>query len=105
MRIVLPDKALYAGPAIVDHPIVGCPEARRLAGMSENTYLVTGMSCGHCAQSVTEELTEVPGVENVTVDVETGHVTVRSAEALDETAVRAAVEEAGYTYEGLASLV
>jgi copper chaperone CopZ len=73
--------------------------------MSETSYLVTGMSCGHCAQSVTEELTELAGVENVTVDVEAGHVTVRSAEALDEAAVRAAVEEAGYDYRGLVTLV
>jgi len=73
--------------------------------MIENSYLVTGMSCGHCAQSVTEELTAVAGVEDVTVDVETGRVQVRSATALAEPEVRAAVEEAGYTYEGLATLV
>ena len=73
--------------------------------MIENSYLVTGMSCGHCAQSVTEELTEVPGVEDVTVDVETGRVQVRSTAPLDEAAVRAAVEEAGYTYGGVGTLV
>ncbi|WP_033290977.1 heavy-metal-associated domain-containing protein [Amycolatopsis jejuensis] len=73
--------------------------------MIENGYLVTGMSCGHCAQSVTEEITAVSGVENVRVDVETGHVKVQSTHALDEAAVRAAVEEAGYTYGGLVALV
>ncbi|WP_020663054.1 heavy-metal-associated domain-containing protein [Amycolatopsis benzoatilytica] len=73
--------------------------------MIENSYLVTGMSCGHCAQSVTEELTALPGVENVTVDIETGRVQVRSASPLDEAAVRAAVEEAGYSYGGLGTLV
>ncbi|WIX80280.1 heavy-metal-associated domain-containing protein [Amycolatopsis carbonis] len=73
--------------------------------MIENGYTVSGMSCGHCAQSVTEEITELPGVESVEVDVETGRVVVRSAEELTEDAVRSAVEEAGYTYEGTAVLV
>jgi copper chaperone len=73
--------------------------------MIEHGYTVSGMSCGHCAQSVTEELAAVPGVTEVSVDVETGRVTVKSTEALAEDAVRAAVEEAGYTYEGTTALV
>ena len=66
--------------------------------MSDHTFTgtVTGMTCGHCAASVTEELTELAGVETVDVVVETGAVTVTSATPLDESAVRAAVEEAGY---------
>jgi copper chaperone CopZ len=65
--------------------------------MSETqTWTVTGMTCGHCAASVTEEISEIDGVENVDVGVETGAVTVPSAEPLDHAAVRAAVEEAGY---------
>ncbi|MEC3975456.1 heavy-metal-associated domain-containing protein [Amycolatopsis sp. H20-H5] len=64
--------------------------------MIESTYTVTGMSCGHCAQSVTEELTGLAGVAEVTVDVSTGRVTVRGEAALPESDVRAAVEEAGY---------
>ncbi len=65
--------------------------------MSETTtYTVTGMTCGHCAASVTEEISEVPGVEQVDVVVETGAVTVTSAAPLDPGAVQAAVEEAGY---------
>jgi copper chaperone len=60
------------------------------------TYTVQGMTCGHCVASVTEEVQEIPGVENVDVVLETGSVTVTSAEPLDDTAVRAAVEEAGY---------
>ena len=63
---------------------------------TSQTYIVTGMTCGHCAASVTEELTELAGVETVDVVVETGAVTVTSATPLDESAVRAAVEEAGY---------
>ncbi|WP_072481774.1 heavy-metal-associated domain-containing protein [Amycolatopsis australiensis] len=73
--------------------------------MIEHGYTVSGMSCGHCAQSVTEELTALPGVAEVDVDVPTGRVTVRSEAALAEDDVRAAVEEAGYTYEGTASLI
>ena len=60
------------------------------------TYTVTGMTCGHCAASVTEEVQGIPGVEDVNVAVESGAVTVTSAEPLEESAVRAAVEEAGY---------
>ncbi len=65
--------------------------------MSEtSTYTVTGMTCGHCVASVTEEVQGIPGVENVEVDLATGAVTVTSAESLDDAAVAAAVEEAGY---------
>ena len=60
------------------------------------TYTVTGMTCGHCVASVTEEVQEIPGVQDVAVTLETGAVTVTSAEPLDAAAVRAAVEEAGY---------
>ena len=64
--------------------------------MSTQTFTVTGMTCGHCVASVTEEVQEIPGVENVDVVLETGAVTVTSAEPLDDAAVQAAVEEAGY---------
>ena len=57
-----------------------------------STYTVTGMTCGHCVASVTEEVQEVPGVGSVDVVLETGAVTITSAEP----AVRAAVEAAGY---------
>ena len=57
---------------------------------------VQGMTCGHCVASVTEEVAELPGVEHVDVVLETGTLTVTSAEPLDDTAVRGAVEEAGY---------
>jgi len=61
-----------------------------------STYTVTGMTCGHCVASVTEEVQEIPGVEAVAVDLPTGAVTVTSAESLDKDAGRSAVEEAGY---------
>lgn len=60
------------------------------------TYTVTGMTCGHCVASVTEEVQEIPGVQNVSVILETGAVTVTSEHEVDDAAVKAAVEEAGY---------
>ena len=64
--------------------------------MSTSTYTVTGMTCEHCVASVTEELEAVRGVRSVAVDLPTGAVTVDSDTPLDQAAVRAAVEEAGY---------
>lgn len=61
-----------------------------------NTWTVTGMTCGHCVASVTEEVSELAGVRHVDVDLATGAVTVTSTTPLDDDAVRAAVEEAGY---------
>ena len=61
-----------------------------------SNYTVTGMTCAHCVSSVTEEVQEIPGVENVAVVLETGALTVTSSQSLDDDAVRAAVEEAGY---------
>jgi copper chaperone len=58
-------------------------------------YVVTGMTCRHCAASVTEEVSEVEGVTRVDVDVETGRVAVHGT-GVDEEAVVAAVAEAGY---------
>ena len=60
------------------------------------TLSVPGMTCGHCVASVTEELQEVAGVEDVAVTLETGEVVVTSAEPLSREAVEAAVGEAGY---------
>jgi len=60
------------------------------------TYTVTGMTCGHCVSSVTEEVQEVPGVESVDIVLDTGSLTVTSSRSIDDDAVRAAVEEAGY---------
>lgn len=64
--------------------------------MTAQTYTVTGMTCGHCVASVTEEISEIAGVSDVQVVLETGAVTVTSAEPLDDSAVRAAVAAAGY---------
>jgi copper chaperone CopZ len=63
------------------------------------TYEVRGMTCGHCVNAVTEELTGVPGVREVEIDLEAGgtsRVRVVSEQPLDVETVRAAVDEAGY---------
>jgi copper chaperone CopZ len=61
-----------------------------------STYTVTGMTCSHCVQAVTGELSALPGVADVQVDLSSGAVTVTSEAPLTDDAVRAAVDEAGY---------
>jgi copper chaperone len=68
--------------------------------MSQNTYTVTGMTCGHRVASVTEEISEIDGVTDVAVDLPSGAVTVTSTAPVDAADVRAAVEEAGYELAG-----
>ena len=60
------------------------------------SYTVRGMTCGHCASSVTAEVRAIPGVGDVTVDVAGGTVSIRSDQPIDVEQVRGAVEEAGY---------
>ncbi|MCK9899488.1 heavy metal transporter [Parafrankia colletiae] len=64
------------------------------------TFSVTGMTCGHCAAAVSEEISRLPAVSAVDVDAATGRVTVTSASEIDDAAVDAAVKEAGYTLAG-----
>ncbi|SCL13715.1 Copper chaperone CopZ [Micromonospora rhizosphaerae] len=64
------------------------------------TYAVTGMTCEHCVRAVTEELSALPGVEEVRVDLARGTATVASTEPLPVESVRAAVDEAGYELAG-----
>lgn len=63
--------------------------------METQIYTVPGLHCGHCQAAVTEELEGVPGVESVQVDLDSKLVTV-TGDALDDTALRAAIGEAGY---------
>jgi copper chaperone CopZ len=64
--------------------------------MSENLILsVPGVTCEHCRTAITKEVGTVAGVESVDVDLEEKVVTVRGR-ALDDDAVRAAIDEAGY---------
>ena len=63
-------------------------------------YAVAGMTCGHCAAHVTEEIQALTGVRGVTVDWESGRMVIESDEKIPFDAVVAAVAEAGdYTVE------
>jgi copper chaperone CopZ len=64
--------------------------------MSTAIYNVVGMNCGHCVESVTKEMSKLPGVMSVVVDLPTGAVTVESAVPLDAAAVASAIDEAGF---------
>ena len=64
--------------------------------MSTTTYRVEGMTCGHCVGSVTAALSKLANVTDVDVTLDTGDVTITSSTPLDDDAVRAAVDEAGY---------
>jgi copper chaperone CopZ len=71
--------------------------------MSTSVFRVSGMTCGHCVAAVTEEIGAIPGVTSVAVSLvpgEVSEVTVDSAPGLSTDAVRAAVDEAGYTVVG-----
>jgi copper chaperone len=68
--------------------------------MSTATYTVVGMTCGHCVDAVSDEVSQLPGVTGVDVDLASGGVTVTSNSPVDDAAVRAAVEEAGYEVAG-----
>ncbi|GAA1958009.1 heavy-metal-associated domain-containing protein [Kitasatospora viridis] len=70
---------------------------------STTTYTVTGMSCGHCEKSVSSELSSLAGVLDVAADAKAGTVTVSSEQPLEESAVRAAIDEAGYELVGRAA--
>ena len=59
------------------------------------TYVVPGMSCGHCVAAVTDEVTAVSGVTDVAIDLDTKAVVV-TGDALDDAAIREAIVEAGY---------
>lgn len=68
--------------------------------MTVETYGVAGMTCGHCVKAVTDEVSELPGVTGVTVNLVAGgtsSVTVTSDAPLDHDDVAAAVDEAGYS--------
>lgn len=65
--------------------------------MTKNEFQVTGMTCGHCEMSVREEVSEIPGVEDIQVSAQTGKLVVTGSAALDDAQILAAVAEAGYS--------
>lgn len=64
--------------------------------MTTNTYTVTGMTCGHCVGSVQTEVSQIPGVTEVAVDLTSGQVTVTSEAPIAIETLRASIDEAGY---------
>ncbi|WP_405114163.1 cation transporter [Micromonospora sp. NBC_01405] len=68
--------------------------------MITTTYQVQGMTCGHCASSVSTEIGAIEGVSDVQVELAAGRVTVTSEGPLETDTVRAAVDEAGYDLVG-----
>jgi copper ion binding protein len=61
------------------------------------TFHVEGMTCDHCRHAVTAEVSAVTGVGAVSVDLESGTVTVSAHQPVDRSDIAAAVDEAGYT--------
>ncbi len=68
--------------------------------MDLNTVIVTGMTCEHCATAVRAEISRLPGVSKVDVDVASGEVRIAGEALPDSPALRAAVETAGYEMAG-----
>ncbi|MEY2773496.1 MAG: hypothetical protein RJB51_917 [Actinomycetota bacterium] len=62
----------------------------------QTTIKVSGMTCGHCVSAVTMELSLLPSVTEVDVDLESGQVTITSDAALEQAQLATAVDEAGY---------
>lgn len=67
--------------------------------MTTSEYVVTGMSCGHCEAAIRKEVERIPGVTSVAVSAASGKLIVESGTPLDDVAVVAAVDEAGYSAE------
>ncbi|MET4922845.1 heavy metal-associated domain-containing protein [Streptomyces sp. PSRA5] len=74
--------------------------AETATGAVTTVYAVTGMTCGHCEGAVSGEISALKGVTSVKAEAATGRVTVVSEAPLDESDVRAAVDEAGYELTG-----
>ncbi|GAB7028869.1 heavy-metal-associated domain-containing protein [Streptomyces sp. NPDC021749] len=80
----------------------GTAATGRAQGDTTTVYQVTGMTCGHCEGAISQEVSAIAGVTDVKAVAATGLVTVTSTGPLDDEAVRAAVDEAGYQLTGRA---
>ncbi len=65
--------------------------------MTTSEFQVTGMTCGHCEMSVREEVAQIAGVEDIQVSASTGKLVVTASQPVEDAAVLAAVDEAGYS--------
>lgn len=64
--------------------------------MATASFTASGMTCQHCVASVTKEVSELPHVTSVAVDLTTGHVTVESDAPIPADEVITAIDKAGY---------
>ncbi|MCT1515329.1 MULTISPECIES: heavy-metal-associated domain-containing protein [Mycobacteriales] len=64
--------------------------------MNTNTYAVTGMSCSHCEVAIRSEVEQIAGVTGIEVSATDGRLAVTADGPIDDAAVLAAVDEAGY---------
>ena len=65
--------------------------------MTTTEYQVTGMTCSHCEMSVREEISEIAGVDDIQVSAASGKLVVTASGPIDDAAILAAVDEAGYS--------
>ncbi len=72
------------------------PGGDTISVMSLSVITVTGMTCEHCEKAVRTEISAIPGVSQVDVDLASGEVKILAEPAPEMAAVQAAVEEAGY---------
>ncbi|WP_030802239.1 heavy-metal-associated domain-containing protein [Streptomyces sp. NRRL S-337] len=80
----------------------GTTQGDTAQGDTTTVYKVTGMTCSHCEGAISQEVSAIAGVRDVKAVAATGLVTVTSTGPLDDEAVRAAVDEAGYELAGRA---
>ncbi len=71
-----------------------------IAVVESRSIVVTGMSCEHCANAVRAEVGQLPGVNEVDVDVAAGRVRITAEQLPGDAALREAIEEAGYEFAG-----
>jgi copper chaperone CopZ len=64
--------------------------------MTTTTFLVPGMTCGHCKGAVTDELSKINGITNIDVDLDTKKVTIESEAVVEWQVIVDAVDEAGF---------
>jgi len=84
-------------PAFLDRR---CLATARISGVDVHSVMVAGMSCEHCATAVRAEISSLPGVTRVDVDVASGEVRIAGEALPDDAALRAAIETAGYEMAG-----
>jgi copper chaperone CopZ len=82
------------GGIIISYPQRVLEGASGMSGTATREYTVRGMTCQHCVASVTEEVSALPGVEAIEVDLESGRLVVTGD--VSDDAIGVAVDEAGY---------